>query len=137
MTASLESSNASSGAAPVPGDEVMSVQARDPAAGKRFRLVLGRSDENLDRVDTPDLEAAASVVRAWERDRGTKFITIQPGGSHVVLIYARREDVGYRQPFRGAAEAPRPSCEEGWCPFQVDARYSDICTRCPGSSASA
>lgn len=107
-----------------------------PKGSRWYTFFLRRFDGTTDRVDTADTDAAATTVRAWEKDPRTRFITMQVDSEHVVLIYGSRGEVGLHGP-RSYVPGSRPECEFDWCPFRVSLRYSDICRSCPHSSAAS
>ena len=101
-----------------------------PQASKWYTFVLHRFDGTTDRIDTADPEAAAFVVRGWERDPRTRFVTIQGNGGKATLIYGERADLGILNDMEAAHGAP-VECHNDWCPLFPDPRFSDICRKCP------
>lgn len=103
------------------------------APPKWYTFVLRRFDGTSDRMDTADPEAAAFVIRAWERDRRTRFITMQIE-DRAAIIYGERDDLALLEEIE-RVHGPPGSCRDEWCPFYPDPRYSDICKKCPNRSA--
>lgn len=103
---------------------------------RSYTFILERFDDTNDRIDTADPEAAAFMVRVWEREPSTLFITMRLSGGHSTLIYGKGDDIAFLRSPEHLHGAP-VVCHNDWCPFYPDPGFNDICRKCPGGRSTA
>ncbi|MDE1858858.1 MAG: hypothetical protein KGI26_07320 [Thaumarchaeota archaeon] len=104
-----------------------------PLGSKWYTFILRRFDGTSDRMDTADPQAAAFVVRAWERDPRSRFIAMRANGDRATLNFGEKEDLSYIHDLEHAHGAP-VVCHNDWCPFFPDPEFADICRKCPSGN---